>query len=77
MGGVPARLLRKRFDDETIATLCNIAWTEWDDDLIRARIEDFQDVEEFCRRYGNAETSRGAYDSTVRTSPSSKSTVGS
>lgn len=29
VGGNPARLIRKRFDEESISTLLNIAWWDW------------------------------------------------
>ncbi len=34
--GNPARISRMRFDDETIAALCEIAWWDWDIDRIVA-----------------------------------------
>jgi chloramphenicol O-acetyltransferase type B len=34
VAGVPARLIRKRFDDATIARLLAIAWWEWSDEAI-------------------------------------------
>ncbi len=34
VGGNPARILRKRFPDEVIATLLEIAWWNWDTDRI-------------------------------------------
>jgi acetyltransferase-like isoleucine patch superfamily enzyme len=45
--GVPARLLRYRFDAETIASLLDVKW--WDRDLewIRRHIDDFQDIDSF------------------------------
>lgn len=33
-GGNPARLIKKRFDDETINKLLEIKWWEWDDNKI-------------------------------------------
>jgi acetyltransferase-like isoleucine patch superfamily enzyme len=35
VGGVPARLIRYRFDEETVATLLNLKWWEWDDSRLR------------------------------------------
>ena len=37
VGGNPAKLIKKRFDDETIPRLLKIAWWNWDD----AKIEKF------------------------------------
>lgn len=34
IGGNPARLIKFRFDDETIAKLCSLKWWEWDDEKI-------------------------------------------
>lgn len=37
--GVPARLVRKRFSDEVIASLLDIAWWDWPLDLIRSHVD--------------------------------------
>jgi acetyltransferase-like isoleucine patch superfamily enzyme len=46
-GGVPARLIRYRFDEETIRLLLESRW--WDRDLewLRANCDDFADVDRF------------------------------
>ncbi|QAU44255.1 DapH/DapD/GlmU-related protein [Bradyrhizobium guangzhouense] len=56
VGGVPARPIRKRFDDSVAASLQRIAWWEWPDELIFERLADFraEAIEEFCRRYDPA-----------------------
>ena len=56
VGGVPARAIRKRFDDEVAASLQRIAWWDWPNDLIFERLADFRSeaIEEFCRRYDPA-----------------------
>ncbi|MCT4332387.1 CatB-related O-acetyltransferase [Paracoccus sp. YLB-12] len=36
VGGVPAKLLRKRFSDHVIEQMLEIRWWDWDDDKIRA-----------------------------------------
>jgi len=59
VGGVPARPIRKRFDDAVAASLQRIAWWNWPDELIFERLANFRSeaIEEFCRRYdpaGNA-----------------------
>jgi hypothetical protein len=56
VGGVPARPIRKRFDDFIVASLHRIAWWDWPDALIFERLGDFRSeaVEEFCRRYDPA-----------------------
>ncbi len=38
VAGVPAREIRRRFDDETVDALLKIAWWNWDDDKIRAAV---------------------------------------
>ena len=40
--GSPARLIRKRFDDETISKLLEIKWWDWEDKKIK-RYSDFFD----------------------------------
>ena len=59
VGGVPARLIRKRFDGSVAESLRRIAWWDWPDDLIFARLADFRSeaIEEFCRRYDPAANS--------------------
>ncbi|MGY3236790.1 MULTISPECIES: DapH/DapD/GlmU-related protein [unclassified Bradyrhizobium] len=59
VGGVPARLIRRRFDDSVAESLRRIAWWDWPDDLIFARLADFRSeaIEEFCRRYDPAANS--------------------
>lgn len=59
VGGVPARLIRKRFDDAVAESLRRIAWWDWPDELIFERLADFRSeaIEEFCRRYDPAANS--------------------
>jgi hypothetical protein len=56
VGGVPARAIRKRFDDSVAESLRRIAWWDWPDELIFARLADFRSeaIGEFCRRYDPA-----------------------
>jgi phosphonate metabolism protein (transferase hexapeptide repeat family) len=49
--GVPARPLRKRFDDETIARLLAIAWWEWDRATLEARFHHLLDISTFLEKY--------------------------
>ena len=52
VAGVPARILRFRFNREQIAALLDIAWWNWDDDIFRRRIDDFSlDIDSFIRKY--------------------------
>ena len=43
VGGVPAKILKYRFDPKTIAGLLASEWWLWPDDKIKARIGDFFD----------------------------------
>ncbi|RKJ61474.1 antibiotic acetyltransferase [Butyricicoccus sp. 1XD8-22] len=49
--GVPARVLRYRFTEEQIEMLEKIQWWEWDDSLIKERINDFYDIDKFIEKY--------------------------
>lgn len=42
VGGVPAKPIRKRFDDETISKLESICWWNWDDEKIAKSITAIQ-----------------------------------
>ena len=39
VGGVPAKPIKKRFDDETVNSLLEIKWWDWDKEKIRQNIE--------------------------------------
>jgi acetyltransferase-like isoleucine patch superfamily enzyme len=47
VGGVPARLIRKRFSDESIKQLLDYSWWNKDDEFISAHANFFVDPEEF------------------------------
>ncbi len=51
--GVPARVLRKRFDESTIAALLRVAWWEWPETVIRERADELTsaDLTSFLARY--------------------------
>jgi virginiamycin A acetyltransferase len=52
VGGNPAKIIKYRFDSETIERLERIEWWSWTSDEIKARKEDMQgDVAEFARKY--------------------------
>jgi len=38
VGGVPAQVIRKRYDDETIQRFCQIKWWDWPDEQIKQAI---------------------------------------
>lgn len=48
--GNPARLIRKRFDDDVIEKLLKTKWWECSDDEISSFADSFTDVEEFLNR---------------------------
>lgn len=52
VGGVPARLIRKRFSDEMIAKLLRIAWWEWEPEKIEKNIELFYQPKKFIKLFG-------------------------
>lgn len=51
--GVPARVLRMRFDDETARTLKRVAWWNWPHEKLRVALGDFRalDAADFCKKY--------------------------
>ena len=53
VGGVPARAIRQRFSDAIAERLRRIAWWDWPDDMLFARLSDFQSesIEMFCERH--------------------------
>lgn len=55
VGGVPASVIRHRFDERTIASLLAIRWWDWDDATVRSRLPHFYaDVGEFVQRFKSA-----------------------
>ena len=53
VGGVPARLIRERFDAATGARLDTMAWWDWSHDRLRDALDDFRslDIEAFLSRH--------------------------
>jgi phosphonate metabolism protein (transferase hexapeptide repeat family) len=49
--GVPARPLRRRFDEDTAQKLLAIAWWEWPREVLEARFEDLNDIDVFLEKY--------------------------
>lgn len=56
VAGNPAREIRRRFDDEEIKRMRQIAWWEWPDEVVKERVADLNnpDIGSFIRRYGGA-----------------------
>ena len=42
VGGVPAKPIRRRFDDATIARLLELKWWDWSEERIKANLESIQ-----------------------------------
>jgi acetyltransferase-like isoleucine patch superfamily enzyme len=53
VGGVPAKIIRMRFDAEKVENLLRTAWWTWNDQKLRSRIHDFVDPETFEYRVGH------------------------
>jgi acetyltransferase-like isoleucine patch superfamily enzyme len=47
--GVPARLIKKRFDEDTIKKLLETQWWDWADEKIVRLADNFENVEEFLK----------------------------
>ncbi|MDH7789798.1 DapH/DapD/GlmU-related protein [Ochrobactrum sp. AN78] len=56
VGGVPARLIRERFDTATGNRLDRLAWWDWDHERLRDGLDDFRtlDIEAFLSKYETA-----------------------
>lgn len=56
VGGVPAKVIRFRFQPETCEALLRIAWWDWSHAVLKERLGDFRSLgaEAFCRRYDAA-----------------------
>lgn len=52
-GGNPARMIRKRFDDDVIEKLLDTKWWEWDDKAIKESGHLFNDVKAFIGKKGS------------------------
>ncbi len=47
--GNPAKMIRKRFDEETIKKLRKIQWWFWDDAIIEKKAKDFNNIVSFIK----------------------------
>lgn len=50
VGGVPAKVIKKRFDDQEIEKLQNVKWWNWENAKIATMADAFCTFEEFCRK---------------------------
>lgn len=53
VGGIPARVIKYRFDDETIRLLTETAWWDWPEDTIQKYASLFISPEAFLARINN------------------------
>lgn len=51
VGGIPATLIRHRFDPTVISALMGIRWWDFDMEQLRFMAGDFSDVEQFVEKY--------------------------
>lgn len=49
VGGVPARLIGKRFDEEAIRNLLEICWWDFNDEKIKLYANKFSNIDEFIK----------------------------
>jgi phosphonate metabolism protein (transferase hexapeptide repeat family) len=49
--GVPARPLRRRFPEDVAEAITATAWWDWPRELLEERIDDFNDLEMFLKKY--------------------------
>lgn len=52
VGGVPAKTIQKRFDDEMIEMFLDIKWWDWSIEKIEGNIELFYQPNAFCKKFG-------------------------
>ena len=51
VGGVPARHMGWRYEENTIAAMLRIRWWDWSHEELKERLLDFNDVPAFVRKY--------------------------
>lgn len=53
VGGVPARIIRERFDRGTAESFISLAWWDWDHDKLRSALPDFRTLSatDFINKY--------------------------
>lgn len=51
VAGVPAKVIKYRFDQEIIGKLSKIDWTSWTLDTIEEKYQDFDDIEKFLQKF--------------------------
>ncbi len=51
VAGVPAKIIRMRFDENTAARVEQTAWWDWPHEVLKERMADFRDLEAFLGKY--------------------------
>lgn len=51
VGGVHAKHIKYRFEEADIKHLLEIKWWNWDSNIIRERIKDFNEINKFINKY--------------------------
>jgi hypothetical protein len=49
--GVPAKVIKYRFDENTIESLINIAWWDWDRVSLEKNFNELNDVSGFIEKF--------------------------
>jgi acetyltransferase-like isoleucine patch superfamily enzyme len=74
VGGVPAREIRRRFTDDQVEALLNVAWWDWPDERIirEAAFLNGSGIDEFLARHGDFASATGKDDENRLTLPPSR-----
>lgn len=51
VGGVPAKVIKKRFPDDVIEKINKTEWWNWTHEELKERLEDFKDIERFIEKW--------------------------
>lgn len=51
VGGVPAKIIKNRFEPEIVEALLKMKWWDWDESTIKSRASDFRDVAVLVEKY--------------------------
>lgn len=52
VGGIPAKVIKYRYNQEQIKKLLEIRWWDWPDEKIAENFMDFYDIDSFIKKYG-------------------------
>lgn len=51
VAGIPAKKIKMRFDDDLINSIEKSLWWDWDHQMLKERLQDFRNMEEFMKKY--------------------------